>query len=130
MIALPGWVTAETSTVDAELENTYWRLIELEEQGIALVDGQRDPHFVLGAEQRMHGHTGCNRLFGRYESDTDRLKFLGLGSTRMACAFGHQLENEFLLALERTDRYRIEGQRIYLYSGTQLLAVFEATYLN
>ncbi len=73
----------------ADLENTYWRLTRLEEDSVIPVDGQREPHLILRSqEHRASGSDGCNRFFGGYRLDANRLVFDTLASTKMAYAAG------------------------------------------
>jgi heat shock protein HslJ len=116
----------------AELFNTYWKLIELNGKP-ALPDRaaeqEREAHMVLNeAEQRINGHGGCNRFFGQFTREGDKLAFTGLGSTMMACASGMENEQAFLLALGDTNRAEVSGQFLQLFKGDQILARFEAVY--
>lgn len=42
-------------------------------------------------EKRVNGRAACNRFFGNYEIDGNKLKFSPMGATRMACP---DLQNE------------------------------------
>jgi len=126
--------TGCTPTADAELVNTYWRLVEV--NGVAVVlqqdepEVQREPHMVLSIEDsRVHGFSGCNNFFGKYQLENDSLTFSALGSTMMACPQGMDTEQAFLNALGETTRAEVSGLFLDLYAGDSKTARFEAVYL-
>lgn len=117
---------------DAELENTYWRLTRLGEQEIAPPPGQREPHLVLHPEQnRLAGHTGCNRLMGAYRLQDDRLSFDRLATTRMACPRGMETERALLSALAESSTWKLAGAVLELLDAEgHPVARFAAVYLR
>jgi heat shock protein HslJ len=121
-----------TPSHHAELFNTYWKLVELDVKQLPQDDvasGQREAHMVLNEqEQRIQGHSGCNRFFGGFTRDGEKLVITGLGSTMMACPSGMETEGAFLLALGETDRAKVSGQFLELFKGERSLARFEAVY--
>lgn len=118
------------TSVNAELLNTYWRLRELGGRAVVTPEGMREARLVLAAESSgVRGHAGCNGFFGSFETTGDLLSFSALGATMMACPDGMDAEQAFLLALERTTRYSIDGQVLTLYAGDEPLARLEATHL-
>ena len=122
--------TTETST--ATLENTYWKLMRLGGEAVAVADGQREPHFILQPEQkRVAGSGGCNRLIGSYTLDGEKLAFGQMASTKMACTEGMDVEQAFHTALGKVASWRIDGETLELFdaSGT-LVAQFESRYMR
>ncbi len=89
------------------------------------IDGQDLPFIRFESEGRVTGNGGCNRFFGRYETDANGgLKFGLLASTKMACP---QLENETKL-LQQLDAVRIfrrDATSLTLSSndGTEILSL-------
>lgn len=78
-------------------------------------------------EQRIAGHSGCNRYGGGYQLSGEGLAVGQLFSTRMACADPErsETEREFHAALEQVDRFDIsDGGALQLWGGEQML--FEA----
>jgi len=117
-------------TVHAELQNTYWKVVELDGKAVTTPEGMREAHVILASEEsRAHGHAGCNNFFGNFETSEDRLSFSALGSTMMACPEGMDTEQAFLQALGETTRYEISGQFLTLYADDRPLARLEAVYL-
>ena len=122
--------TAETST--ATLENTYWKLMRLGGEAVAVADGQREPHFILQPEEkRVAGSGGCNRLMGSYTLEGERLAFSQMAGTKMACPQGMDVEQAFHAALGKVASWRIDGETLELFdtSGT-LVAQFESRYMR
>lgn len=116
--------------VDEELQNTYWKLLEVAGETVKTPEGQKEAHMILApADSRVHGNAGCNNFFGSYEVDGESLSFGDTGATMMACLDGMETEQAFLAALGATDRYSISGLMLELYKGEELLAKFEAVHL-
>lgn len=117
---------------DASLTNTYWKLIELSGQPVALGAGNRELHMVLTTEgDRVHGFSGCNKFTGNYQQKGGQLHFESLASTRMACITGMEQEKRFLHALGSAVRYTLSGESLSLYDRhDQLILRFESVYLK
>ena len=131
-IAAQAACAAPASSGAASLENTYWKLIALRGQPVAVPDRGREPHVILQAAQhRVAGSGGCNRIAGGYTLAGERITFGRIAGTMMACADGMQQERAFLDALSAVARWRIEGQRLELIDERgDVLARFEAVYLR
>ena len=121
-----------TPSEHADLFNTYWKLVELDGKRLPQDNTgtqQGEAHMVLNEqEQRIKGHSGCNRFFGGFTMDGEKLVFSGLGSTMMACPTGMETEQAFLLALGEANRARVLGQFLELFKDEHSLARFEAVY--
>jgi len=70
-------------------------------------------------EERIHGNTGCNVLNGSVEIDEDKISFSRMITTEMACP--GDLEQKFLSALHRVNKYKIEKLRLFLYDDNKEL---------
>jgi heat shock protein HslJ len=113
-------------TASLPLAGTYWKLVALGDKPVTVVNAQREPHFTLGADSKVTGSGGCNRMFGTYTLNGDALTFNGVGSTKMACQGGMDIETAFLPALSRVAKWRITGQQLELTdAGGALVARFE-----
>ena len=117
---------------DASLTNTYWKLIELNGQPVALGAGNRELHMVLTTEgDRVQGFSGCNKFTGNYQRRDDQLHFKPLASTRMACITGMEQEKRFLDVLGNVVRYALIGESLSLHDRhDQLILRFESVYLK
>jgi len=122
--------TCGTPLANAELANTYWRLVRLGKEPVLVAPDSREPHLkFVPAENRVQGSTGCNRLMGSYEQADAGLRFGAVATTRMACPDATVPEQAFVQALEATRRFNIVGSHLELLGEDgRLLARFEATY--
>jgi heat shock protein HslJ len=105
-----------------------WRLVELDGTPVAPSAGRREPYLRLLSEgERVTGFTTCNNLFGRYEvRSRGRLRFVTLGSTKMACVdpvLARQ-EQQFMGALQAVDRFTVSRDRLILFEGRRSRARF------
>lgn len=64
------------------------------------------------SEQKITGTGGCNRIFGNFKIDGDKIKIGPMSSTRMYCEGVN--ESEFLTGLQDADSWEIENNRLYL----------------
>ena len=91
-------------------------------------DGGSPPAVQLTeAGSRLSGSTGCNGISGSFVREGDRLRFPApIAMTRRACADprGTRLEQGFVAALSRTDRFAIEDGILTLFGGGEVLARF------
>ena len=113
---------------DAQLENTYWKLVELNEKVVAVASQRREPHLRMNSEGKsLQGSGGCNTMRGAYQLDGARLGFTQIATTRMACPDPYlSQEREFLKALETASSFKLSGDKLGLYGDGRLLARFEA----
>jgi copper homeostasis protein (lipoprotein) len=113
------------------LHGTYWKLVRLGDEPVDAFDNQREAHLVFAAdESRVAGSGGCNRVFGSFELDGDRLRFDRMASTRMACIDGMEQEGRFFEALDHVERFRIQGSFLELMDADGTVnARFEAVAL-
>jgi putative lipoprotein len=110
------------------LEDTYWRLVELDGQPLVRSPNSQEAYVLLhAAGETFSGNTGCNRLVGSYVRNGDALRFKGVSSTMMACP-GPVMKQEqnMTKALGSTVRFRITGSTLELFDNRQSVAKFEA----
>ncbi|MDM0115364.1 META domain-containing protein [Variovorax sp. J22R133] len=105
-------------SLDEPIEARTWRLASIDEQPvIPSQDPQQSAQISFdGANKRVTGSGGCNRITGSYLRTGAQLKIGPLASTRMACidAGRGQLEARFLAALQATTSYSISGNELIL----------------
>ncbi len=107
------------------LENTTWVLESYGEPGnltTVLEDAEIAATFD-SVEEKLTGSAGCNSYFGGYEVQGNELTLPGpIGSTMMSC--GEQIdkqEYEYLNTLGTAESYKIEGDKLRINCGEQLL---------
>lgn len=115
----------------ADLKNTYWRAVFLDDDHVQRAPDQREPHLVFHEGNRLAGSDGCNRISGAYERKGASIQLSRVATTRMACAEGMEQASRFLKALEEVSRYSIIGRHMEMLdeSGTLRLRL-EATALH
>lgn len=84
-----------------------------------------------GAEQRAAGFSGCNRYTGGYVREGvaeqgSPLSFGPLAGTRMACAEGGELEQNYLRLLGVVNAFTLEGDTLTLLAGPEVVATFKS----
>jgi heat shock protein HslJ len=119
--------SSDASQTSAPIEHTTWQLTQLGDKNIT-PDPQHGPHITLNPEQhRVTGSAGCNRLTGGYMLEGNRLKFHQIATTMMACTEGMDTERAFLDALNKTDSWKITGNKLELFNAVgKPLASFQA----
>ena len=112
---------------ESRLTAHRWTLVELD-GGPVVPSGPAAPDLQLTEiDDRIEGETGCNRYFGSFVREGERLRFPPpIGATRRACAdpAGAALERRFLEMLGRVDRFRVEQGALVLYAGPEAVARF------
>lgn len=76
-------------------------------------------------ELRFSGNGGCNSINGKLESKGDYIKFGPVISTRMMCPGNY--ESEFLTALNNSESFKIENNRLYLMQNGKAVMVLKKT---
>jgi putative lipoprotein len=128
--------TGVSAASTAQLENTYWKLLQLgDESRVRTAEGQRETHIVLQASldgpRRVAGFGGCNRLAGSYTLDGDRIAFTHMASSMMACEHGMDTEKALHAALGKAARWAIRGEQLDLLDADgKRVALFESVYLR
>jgi putative lipoprotein len=115
----------------AMLENTYWKLVEVNGRPAQVLPGEREAHILLLAG-RASGSSGCNKLMGSYAHNPPGALRIGpLASTRMACAPEMMAQESALLGtFEHATAYRIDGEALILLNGDAVLARFESRHFK
>ena len=112
---------------ESHLTASRWTLSEIGGEP-AGYDGGSPPELQLTeAGSRLTGSSGCNTLSGTFVREGDSLRFPEpIAMTRRACADprGNRLEQAFVAALARTDRFSIENGVLTLFGAGEVLARF------
>lgn len=125
-------LTASKAKNKGGLKDTYWKLLE--------IDGKKTPgvtsykqqiHIIFASEgSRVFGYGGCNRLMGSYAAKGKALHLTKMASSMMACISDTvDFEPQVHKMLNDTTGYRIDGKKLSLLKGKQVLGLFEAPYL-
>jgi len=120
------------SASTAMLENTYWKLMTLNNTSVESPEGGRELHMVLSSEdRRLKGFAGCNSFMGAYVLEGPKITFSRVAGTMMACAGDMSVEQHIHEMLSRVTRWKISGETLQLTNdqGTPL-ATFESRYMH
>jgi heat shock protein HslJ len=130
---LVGCVTPEpTNYPQARLENTYWKLMMLDDTQVATPEGAREIQFVLNSEtRRVSGFSGCNSMMGAYTVEKQKIVFSDMGGTRMACANTMELELRVHQMFSNVANWKIAGETLTLIDARgKAIATFESRYMK
>lgn len=86
----------------------------------------------FGQDGNVSGNAGCNTYSGPYTLTGNQIKIGPLGSTMKACSDPAGImdqESQFLMALQSTATYQIEGMVLELRTSNGALAVDASTYV-
>jgi heat shock protein HslJ len=111
------------------ITEVYWKLETLEGKNVSTseIRGKEIGFTLAENDNRITGFAGCNNFFGNFTLEAgNSIKFLALGSTRMACPDLTFNESEFLKIFELADNYTINGHTLSFNVGKgSPLAVFK-----
>ena len=122
--------TCEKAGVNTTLDNTYWRLVELNGHLVAGHEDQREVHLIL----RLDGHTaagfaGCVAFSGEYHRDGSALRFERFRIPPTVCQYIDE-QRAFLVTLASVTHYQILGESLDLRDDTGSIARLRAVYFR
>ncbi len=107
---------------------TKWILRSLNGNKVYTPESLEDAYIKFSKDKlNAAGFGGCNSFGMTYSRKNNSLKFSNITATEKYCDFIKDQEKNFLDALNKTDSYRITGNRLSLYRGNKILAMFENT---
>lgn len=103
----------QTST--ALLQNQTWILTSIGNSQVRTPAHSPAPSIQFDpATQQVSGHDGCNRFFGTYAVQVDKISMSPLAGTKMFCAQSQTLANEYHVALKKVAAYQAYGKTLRL----------------
>jgi len=112
--------------VPEELRYQKWKLLELDAQKLDTNQERIKEAYIRFnfSGNRVSGSATCNRFFGNFQLGRDGgISFGNMGATKMYC-LAIATEDLFFEILGKVDRYRIEGNTLYLMQGSRVRARF------
>jgi heat shock protein HslJ len=112
-----------SSTADPLLHD-IWALESIEGEKIIIDETVKNLPVleIYIKEERVHGNTSCNTINCKVNIDGNKISFLEIITTEMACP--GNAEQKFLSALNKVNNYKIEKMKLYLYEdNTELLVL-------
>ena len=120
-------IAGATSIEGQTIDGPTWRLTALRGLDAKALHVGEEPVTARFQDGRVSGFSGCNRFFGGYTLDGDRLVIGALAGSMMMCPEASMtLEHAFTGSLAGTFQYAIAGQTLTLRSGTEPVLTFEA----
>jgi len=116
----------------AQLQNTYWKLMTLNNTPVESPEGTRELHLVLSSQDlRVKGFAGCNSFMGAYELEGAKITFSRVAGTMMACAGDMSIERRIHEMLSRVAGWKISGETLHLTNAQGIpIATFESRYMK
>jgi putative lipoprotein len=117
----------------AELNNTYWKLTELNGNPVVMGEKQKKEAYLqlVSEGAKVRGFSGCNNFNGIYVVKGNLLEFGRIAQTKMMCMGGMETEQAMMTVLSATAYYSISEERLTLLNTEKKpVAKFQATYLN
>ena len=106
---------------------TWWRLTALRGFDANALHGADGPVVARFQDGRVSGYSGCNRFFGGYTIDGERIVIDPLAGSMMMCAESAMaLEHAFTSKLAGTFLYSVAGKVLTLASDSAPVLTFEA----
>jgi heat shock protein HslJ len=104
---------ASSSTLNLDLSGS-WTLVEIHESsGTNIKDGfpEKKPTLTLEAiSKKLTGNTGCNQMFGSFQTNQNSVSFSKMGATKMYCA--NVKEAEYLAMFDKIKTYSILNDQL------------------
>lgn len=115
---------------DSQIQEKYWKLISLNGEKVVMAKNQeREVYFILKNDKTLKGFSGCNNFGGNYSiSKNNKVKFLNISSTEMACPDLKINEQKVLNLFTNEKDYSIEKDTLKMYQSEKVVATFEAVY--
>lgn len=115
----------QTEETAAGLTDIKWNLEKIESRADGAVP--KGAFVKFGSKEKsVGGNSGCNVFGGDYKGSGNTLEMGNLMSTMMACENLGGMDNLYLRELGRADKFAVEGDRLRLYEGKELLLTFKA----
>ena len=119
-------VSCHSAKEKTPLGGVKWIAETLQGKKIKMKEGSSEVFFLLDTlGKRVNGKAGCNRFFGDYVRDKEKLSFSSLGATKAFC-LDMAVELAFFQVLESTDSFVIKNDQLRLKHEGEVIAVFKA----
>ncbi len=124
--------SAQNDVSTATLQNTYWKLSEMNGKPLVTPADAKEVHMILtyvDDEKRVKGYAGCNNIGGNFTLEGNKIHFT-IFSTKMFCQDRMDVEDFFTNALSKAETYSIKGEELSLYHGDVKLTMLKAVYFK
>jgi len=123
VLFISGCSGTKESTTSGKIEGVEWKLESLNGSSVKLNSGKPITLSFDGVKQGIGGTAVCNKYFGSYVTNSGKLSFSEIGSTKMMCDDNIN-ESDYFSMLGAVDGYNISGGKLNLTGKGKTLAVF------
>ncbi|MES2875281.1 MAG: META domain-containing protein [Bacteroidota bacterium] len=106
-----------------KLGESNWKLIAIEQKPVNY--GDRAFLTFDEKENKISGKAACNSFTSDYEMAGQKIKFTGITSTKMYCEGIMDDENQIITQLQKTSKYEVRSDKLYLYAEEKLALTFK-----
>ncbi len=115
--ASPGEACAERFAT-LPLEDTRWRLTQLDGQPVSSGEGRHAPELLFDRNgHRLSGSDGCNRVGAVYRLEGGQIRLGQVAATRMACPDEDDMQRRFAEMLARLESCNLLGRQLEFYDA-------------
>ena len=107
-----------TNTKEATPVGKTWTVNSFDATDLS-PDSRTKPTIHFEEAGKLSGNTGCNTYNGSYSINSGNLQLDPGMMTKMFCEGG--VENKFIQAMKKTNRYEIKGDKLLLFDATTLV---------
>jgi len=104
-----------------------WYIDSLNGQKILLPENRNISLEFDKPKGKIYGFAGCNRYFGKYSTDRNKIKFSELAATNAYCE-NQDIENIFVKLLPQAEEFRLSSGVLRIYSSGKVIMVFNKAY--
>jgi heat shock protein HslJ len=123
LISLASCTAMQPKADLPRLGESSWKLMSIEKKPVNY--GDRAFLKFDEKENKISGKAACNSFFAEYEMIGQKITFSALGSTKMYCEGIMDDENQIITHLQKTTRYEVKSDMLYLYAGDMLALTYK-----
>ncbi|MBC7760111.1 MAG: META domain-containing protein [Phormidesmis sp. FL-bin-119] len=106
-----------------KLGESNWKLVAIEQKPVNF--GDRAFLKFDEKEHKVSGKAVCNSFSSDYEMSGQKITFSGIISTKMYCEGIMDDENQIITQFQKTNRYEVKSDKLYLYAEGKLAMTFK-----
>lgn len=123
VLFINGCSGTKVPTTSAKIEGVEWKLESLNGSTVKLNSGKPITLNFDGNKQGISGTAVCNKYFGSYITNSGKLSFSEIGSTKMMCD-DNVNESDYFSMLNGVDGYSISEGKLNLTGKGKTIAVY------
>lgn len=124
-LSIIGCSSEETEKSQLYLLHDIWALSSINGEKVVIDETIKNlPRLeIFVKDEIVRGNTGCNTINGKIDIDANKISFYDVSTTEMACP--GDIEQRFLSALQKVNKYKIEKLKLHLYENEEELLSFQ-----